>query len=582
MPSNLVPSGGWIMEARSIAPLARDTGMLFIVPPGVTGAIAIGPAGMDGQTPDKFLLPAVFTPYADQSPLYPDVLYIGLNAGWQVGYNGLAAYPQVGGKDMQLNLLMSIQSVANGIRVTQLNYDTVAGDLYPLDVLGSSNQKPLLALDNCLDPAVDYYVYVWVAQADYQIYTTTPNLSTALLNPTLFPTAAVSSISDVQAAPKLGTTYYAQAAVNELSFAAIVTPLQASIQSTTTALVVNPADFRLRLQPVSGAAADYAAGAVQAVIPLLQSSMTISAVPPILAYTAAFTFQTLPVQSNGVWVFSGQNIRFDETLPAVAGHIGDFQFGGVDATLPLMQAYIWDHGNLQYQPDYVQVRDTWLFEQLQLMPLSDTVTVQDSYTYVFHSDTLVPASSITASDSSTYKAQLRSTSRSDGAVVDNWSFQKVGDPVVQSGVTWAINLDTMASSQYTDYGFNSFFKYNGQDYGVADDGIYLLSGGSDNGTYINSILDTGTQDFNIARNKYLPKIYLGYQSTARGLVDVIADGVKRTYETRSMANSLDVRRVDCGVGVRANYWGVTLRNYQGADFAVDSVRLTPILTLRRM
>lgn len=551
-----VPISGWQLSARSASAIPIGQGMELLVPINSNVIMALGAAGLDNRLPDYF----------------PDRIEF---------IDGLV-YVSVGGVVTQVTTTGALPASQNGVDFTA---DVIVGRLSNGTEWGGSFVAPSESARIVfpgLTPAVDQFLYVWVEQSGQQVYAEFPLVPFTMLDTTHNQTASISTTTSVGSVLRVGTAILLTAAVASTTQFSAGHSLTAAISSASAASVSYPEDFRLRALPARGNLSDQNTLAFTLALAPVTGSLVLSGIPAAPAGVNQVMSYCAPVSSAGIWSAQGQPATISITSEGVVGNLGDYEYGVVGGTLPDVTMLFQMDAGYTYVLEYASVVDTWQFNTLGLMTLAENISVTDDLDYRVVTDQLVPASSVSADMSFTMAGSFNAQHGSSGAVQDNWAFQKVGDPVVQSGVTWAINLDTMASSQYTDYGFNSFFKYNGQDYGVADDGVYLLSGGSDNGTYINSVLDTGTQDFNIARNKYLPKIYLGYQSTARGLVDVIADGVKRTYETRSMANSLDVRRVDCGVGVRANYWGVTLRNYQGADFAVDSVRLTPILTLRRM
>jgi len=82
-----------------------------------------------------------------------------------------------------------------------------------------------------------------------------------------------------------------------------------------------------------------------------------------------------------------------------------------------------------------------------------------------------------------------------------------------SGQVWCVNMDTGASSQYEQYGFNDFFERDGYFYGIAEDGIYLLEGTQDVGEDIGTYIDFGTNDLGVPGRKKVLNVHIGMSDT---------------------------------------------------------------------
>jgi hypothetical protein len=148
------------------------------------------------------------------------------------------------------------------------------------------------------------------------------------------------------------------------------------------------------------------------------------------------------------------------------------------------------------------------------------------------------------------------------------------------GVVWVVNLDNKASSQYEQYGFNSFFERGGVFYGVAGNGIYKLEGNTDSGDQISALITTGRSTFNTNKEKSVKNVYLGLSSTNRMVLKVDVDGSAYYYTARSNDSNMNNQRVDIGKGLKGNYWQFTLLNSEGCDFELESIEFTPVI-LRR-
>lgn len=341
---------------------------------------------------------------------------------------------------------------------------------------------------------------------------------------------------------------------------------------------------RLRLPPVTGQWADRLVFALRGSLPAATAQIGFTRVPVDTTVVAGIDSFFAPVWVHGMWLWQGQPLSIQGASLPVTGRASDSLIFDVRASArPAVGSWEQDLG-VVLSVDFMQMQDTWDFVPQYAMALGSGMTMVDEIRFITRDASILPEQMVSVTDLVTLVGQYQVGQSESAGVADLWAFRDAQAPAprAEDRAVWAVNTDTMASSRYTNYAFNSFFARDGVYYGVAEDGIYRLDADNDAGVAIDAALDTGTQDFNLARNKYLPHVYVGYRSTEPVAVDVIADGVTRTYQAPSSTQTLDVRRVDCGKGVKANYWGITVRNQYGAMFELDSVRLAPILTLRRM
>lgn len=143
--------------------------------------------------------------------------------------------------------------------------------------------------------------------------------------------------------------------------------------------------------------------------------------------------------------------------------------------------------------------------------------------------------------------------------------------------TFCINKTTGATTSLTGYSFNSMFKASdGKYYGVKADGIYLLEGKAD------ASVDLGDVGFGTSAEKRMSAAYAGCQSSEPLVLEVTQCGDTYEYPARNAPDCLDVVRFDLGRGLRANYYGIAVKNQSGADFTIDSVELLAAPTSRRI
>lgn len=159
---------------------------------------------------------------------------------------------------------------------------------------------------------------------------------------------------------------------------------------------------------------------------------------------------------------------------------------------------------------------------------------------------------------------------------------QTGADLPSDAAVWVVNLDTSASAQYEDYGFNSFFRRGDDYFGVANDGIYQLTGATDAGQPIQALAALVRSTLGAQTVKHVPSVYLGAASDGALILRVDSDGVVRYYRARTSSTALQQHRVDIGRGVRGTYWEFELLNQNGEDFEIADVTLLPVALDRRI
>ncbi len=158
-----------------------------------------------------------------------------------------------------------------------------------------------------------------------------------------------------------------------------------------------------------------------------------------------------------------------------------------------------------------------------------------------------------------------------------------GSGAVPSEQVWVLNLDSGATSRYTDYGFNSYLTLNGKQYGVADDGLYELGTSDDNGDNIDASLRLAVSQLDSVKEKRQFSAYAAVSSDDVMLLKVVVDGgTEYIYEARSSSTSMQTHRFDLGRGLRGTHWQFTVANNGGADFDLQSLEFRPIDGKRRV
>jgi hypothetical protein len=155
-----------------------------------------------------------------------------------------------------------------------------------------------------------------------------------------------------------------------------------------------------------------------------------------------------------------------------------------------------------------------------------------------------------------------------------------------SSKAWVMNTETTAMGWYDNFRFESIVSWRGRELAVGPDGIHELTGDSDNGRMIDSLVESGFTDFGAAQTKRLDNMYFGY--TSNGQIAVKAEVYESRYlpyvyflENRS-ANAPRNSRVTPGKGLWGRYWRLTIANVDGADFEVHDATVDIAVSTRRI
>lgn len=146
-------------------------------------------------------------------------------------------------------------------------------------------------------------------------------------------------------------------------------------------------------------------------------------------------------------------------------------------------------------------------------------------------------------------------------------------PVRQGNDTWVVNLETSASSQYDNYGFESFANTSMGPLAVAEDGLYLLDGDTDAGGLIPAFVELPKNDFSSQDQKRIENVFIGVAAADPLDVSVSVDGdTTYTYTAVSSDDDLRVQRAKLGRGLRGNFW--KLRLSASTAFELESVEVS--------
>ena len=134
---------------------------------------------------------------------------------------------------------------------------------------------------------------------------------------------------------------------------------------------------------------------------------------------------------------------------------------------------------------------------------------------------------------------------------------------------WSVNLTTKAATQYGNFDYTSFAGA----YGTKADGIYQLSGETDNGADVEAVINLGRINFGSMVEKRIPKIRIGVSSEQKMVVTIATPAYTNgfSYDARQSSSALIEQQVEPGKGLSAAWFDISISNNSGADFMLESV-----------
>lgn len=146
-----------------------------------------------------------------------------------------------------------------------------------------------------------------------------------------------------------------------------------------------------------------------------------------------------------------------------------------------------------------------------------------------------------------------------------------------------INLSNLSVTQYCNFSFNSFCKIGNSFFGSNEDGIFELTGNTDNGDNIEAFAELILSDFGISAIKRIRTAYVGGEADGRLTLTLKDDeDNSRTYDIDLTSGSKQSSgKVSVGRDGLGRYWQVRIDNTSGVYFAIDSIELLPTILGRK-
>ena len=142
--------------------------------------------------------------------------------------------------------------------------------------------------------------------------------------------------------------------------------------------------------------------------------------------------------------------------------------------------------------------------------------------------------------------------------------------------TFATNLETGATSEYTKYEFNSL----SDGIGASSSGIYDLASSAGDGSDIEVLLELGKSDFGKIAFKRLTDSYLGVSSDGNLKLTVTTESGTESY-TLSPSTSLETVKSNLARGHKGRWWSIKVENVDGSSIELESIEVLIQLLSRR-
>lgn len=151
--------------------------------------------------------------------------------------------------------------------------------------------------------------------------------------------------------------------------------------------------------------------------------------------------------------------------------------------------------------------------------------------------------------------------------------------------TWVLNANNLGHSSYNNFDFNSMFFYRGHYYGCRADGVYRLSGTTDDGVVIAAKTVHGVTSFGSDKVKRIDSVYPSAKAAAECSIQVglSADESAAVYSTETLsAGEHKPIRNKFGRGINGRYWTIETLNVAGSRFTVHSHKVVVVPLSRRV
>jgi len=144
----------------------------------------------------------------------------------------------------------------------------------------------------------------------------------------------------------------------------------------------------------------------------------------------------------------------------------------------------------------------------------------------------------------------------------------------QAYETTVINYRTQGVTNYTDLVITDVIT-SGELWAMSDrTGLYLLDSDTDNGEPINAEIQTGQLDFNSPLLKRVRGAIIGSDFLGQMVISLSGDSLTSgPYKLQQTSNGLGNGRSKFARGIKARYWDINIKNFEGSTGVIRDVEL---------
>lgn len=284
-----------------------------------------------------------------------------------------------------------------------------------------------------------------------------------------------------------------------------------------------------------------------------------------------YVFTATPALNCLMMVYDEEFESFNATLPALGCFIAEQEDAAViQVETPALTAYILEEQfadrltliSFGYTAFRMIARPTVAIVFNSSAEVVGVVSLDEIHSLLLESE-------VNASSTATLTDVIREILLSTMSAADVASLQRDGMSV------WTLHMDSMGSTRYEGYDFNSFMTIDGKTYGVNATGIHRLEGTTDDGAPIPASVDFGSLSFGSNNRKSLPYVYVGMSSSGKTVLKIESDGGTYYYTARDSTELMKTHRFEPGRGLRSTFYGLSLQT-DGEAFDLHNIDFQPV------
>jgi hypothetical protein len=148
------------------------------------------------------------------------------------------------------------------------------------------------------------------------------------------------------------------------------------------------------------------------------------------------------------------------------------------------------------------------------------------------------------------------------------------DSLYSTNKTYVLNTFNTAHSTYTNFAFNSYFKFKNEYYAVSSTGVHKLTGDLDDTTAISSEVAVPVSSFDKQGMKACSDIYALGRLVGNLEIITIVDEQKATtgfMVQNDGRQGLHRIRAKISKGIKGSVWQFKIKNVSGSDFQLNNL-----------